>query len=116
GEIRGGRFVSGFSGEQFALPEAVGLLRAKEEAEPALVSISAADPLNLLGILLPGEKLPALPGNRLLFRGGQVVAVQLSGEVRYLESVPAQTEWEWRNVLVRQAKHAAFQEQPARPQ
>jgi ATP-dependent Lhr-like helicase len=116
GEIRGGRFVSGFSGEQFALPEAVGLLRAQAEGEPALVSISAADPLNLLGILLPGEKLPALPGNRLLFRGGQVVAVQLSGEVRYLESVPAETEWEWRNLLVRQAKHAAFQEQPARPQ
>jgi ATP-dependent helicase Lhr and Lhr-like helicase len=108
GEIRGGRFVSGFSGEQFALPEAVGLLRAQAEGEPALVSISAADPLNLLGILLPGEKLPALPGNRLLFRGGQVVAVQLSGEVRYLESVPAETEWEWRNILVRQAKHAAY--------
>jgi hypothetical protein len=52
----------------------------------------------------------------LLFRGGQVVAVQQSGEVRYLESVPAETEWEWRNVLVRQAKHAAFQAQPARPQ
>jgi ATP-dependent Lhr-like helicase len=112
GEIRGGRFVNGFSGEQFALPEAVGLLRAKEEGEAPLVSISAADPLNLLGILLPGEKLPALPGNRLLFRGGLVVAVQLSGQVRYLESVPAETEWEWRNLLVRQAKHAAYVDLP----
>jgi ATP-dependent Lhr-like helicase len=113
GEIRGGRFVNGFSGEQFALPEAVGLLRKKDEAEATLVSISAADPLNLLGILLPGDKVPALPGNRLLFRGGIVVAVQVSGEVRYLEPVPAETEWEWRNVLVRQAKHAAYLDSPA---
>jgi ATP-dependent Lhr-like helicase len=112
GELRGGRFVSGFSGEQFALPEAVGSLRRKEEGTPALVSVSAADPLNLLGILLPGDKLPALPGNRLLFRGGQVVAVQVSGEVRYLEPVPTEVEWEWRNLLVRQAKHAAYLEPP----
>jgi ATP-dependent Lhr-like helicase len=68
GEIRGGRFVAGFSGEQFALPEAVGLLRElrRQPGQGARVSLSAADPLNLVGILTPGAKLPAVTGNRLL--------------------------------------------------
>ncbi len=115
-EIRGGRFVNGYSGEQFALPEAAALLRkvAKEEGG-RLVSISAADPLNLLGIVLPGEKIPALPGNRLLFRDGKVVAVQTGGEVRYLEKISPAEEWDLRNTLLRQAKHAAFVEQPPQP-
>jgi ATP-dependent Lhr-like helicase len=67
GEIRGGRFVAGFSGEQFALPEAIGMLRAtrRQEATDHWVSVSGADPLNLVGILTPGPKLPALAGNRL---------------------------------------------------
>jgi len=115
-EIRGGRFVSGFSGEQFALPEAAALLRKKETHEPALLSISAADPLNLLGIIVPGEKVPALPGNRLLFRGGCVVAVQIAGDVHYLEVDDEQTKWAWRNVLVRQAKHAVFIQPPPHAQ
>ncbi len=116
GEIRGGRFVNGFSGEQFALPDAATMLRktAKEEAAD-LVSISAADPLNLLGVVLPGEKVPALPGNRLLFRGGKVIAVQIAGEVHYLEKISPADEWDLRNTLVRQAKHAAFVEQPPQP-
>jgi ATP-dependent Lhr-like helicase len=63
GEIRGGRFVAGFSGEQFALPEAVGKLRdvRRQAATGALVSLSGADPLNFAGILTPGPKLPATP-------------------------------------------------------
>jgi ATP-dependent Lhr-like helicase len=69
GEIRGGRFVSGPFGEQYALPEAVDSLRAARRAQssqPALVTtIAAADPLNLVGILVPGDRIPAVPGREL---------------------------------------------------
>jgi len=90
GEIRGGRFVGGFSGEQYALPEAVGALRAvrrdtdngKRTTENAeLVAVSGADPLNLAGIVTPGEVVPALATNRILFRDGIPVAVK-EGEGR----------------------------------
>jgi ATP-dependent helicase Lhr and Lhr-like helicase len=76
GEIRGGRFVDGLAGEQFALPEAIPLLRQvrRRPLEGALVRISAIDPLNLCGTLLPGEKVPALAGNRILFRDGLPIA------------------------------------------
>ncbi len=72
GEIRGGRFVAGFSGEQFALPEAVGLLREirRRPASGQWVSLSGADPLNLVGVLTPGARLPALIGNRVVYRDG----------------------------------------------
>ena len=64
GEIRGGRFVAGFSGEQFALPEAVGLLRdaRRKPASDELVSLSAADPLNLIGIITPGREAAFVDG------------------------------------------------------
>src|SRR5208282_2916796 len=70
GEIRGGRFVAGFSGEQFALPEAVGLMREirRRPASGQWVSLSGADPLNLVGVLTPGPKLAALTANRLIYR------------------------------------------------
>jgi ATP-dependent Lhr-like helicase len=70
GDVRGGRFVAGISGEQFALPEAVGLLRETRRAPVTgtLVSVSGADPLNLVGTLLPGPRIAALAGNRVLFR------------------------------------------------
>ena len=78
GEIRGGRFVSGFTGEQFALPEAVESLRAaRKRNESGLAShdikLSASDPLNLAGIILPGPRVPAVPSNFLVFRDGVVV-------------------------------------------
>ena len=78
GEIRGGRFVGGFSGEQYALPEAIGLLRAarKEESSGALVSVCGADPMNLVGVITPGDPVPALATNRVLLRDGVPVAVQ----------------------------------------
>jgi ATP-dependent Lhr-like helicase len=81
GEIRGGRFVAGFAGEQFALPEAVGMLRAARRAEASgtLVSVSAADPLNLVGVILPGERVPALSGNRILFRDGVPAGTRVGG-------------------------------------
>jgi ATP-dependent helicase Lhr and Lhr-like helicase len=76
GEVRGGRFVSGFLGEQFALPVAVESLRAQRNA-PALgevVSVSAADPLNLVGIVVPGERVAANSGRLVAFRDGVAVS------------------------------------------
>jgi len=75
GEIRGGRFVDGFLGEQFALPIAVESVRAmrKLDAEQGAITLSAADPLNLVGILVPGERVPAISGNSVTFRGGAAV-------------------------------------------
>jgi ATP-dependent helicase Lhr and Lhr-like helicase len=63
GEIRGGRFVGGFTGEQFALPEAVEALRTVRRSEPTgrIIRVSASDPLNVLGILLPGARVRAHP-------------------------------------------------------
>jgi ATP-dependent helicase Lhr and Lhr-like helicase len=72
GEIRGGRFVSGFIGEQFALPIAVESLRAMKNLPPSgeIITISAADPLNLAGIVVPGERVPAISGKYVSFRDG----------------------------------------------
>ncbi len=77
GEIRGGRFVDGFLGEQFALPVAVESVRAmrKLEPTPGMITLSAADPLNLVGILVPGERVPAISGNSVTFRDGAVVPI-----------------------------------------
>ena len=110
GEIRGGRFVSGFSGEQFALPEAADLLQSvARDAAVDRVSISAADPLNLVGIITPGERVPALSGNRVLFEQGVPVAVQAGGEVRFLKEVPEKSQWEIRNLLIRRQGTSAYQ-------
>ena len=91
GEIRGGRFVAGFSGEQFALPDAVGKLREIRRRPPSgdWISLSGADPLNLVGVLTPGPKLAALTGNRLLYRDGIPVALFAGGEVRFLAELEA---------------------------
>ena len=77
GEIRGGRFVSGFLGEQFALSMAVESLRAMRNQQPTgeLIAVSAADPLNLVGIVVPGERVPVNSGRMVAFRDG--VAVEL---------------------------------------
>ncbi|MEO7208667.1 MAG: DEAD/DEAH box helicase [Steroidobacteraceae bacterium] len=103
GEIRGGRFVAGFSGEQFATPEAIGLLRdvRRKPLSEAYVSLSAADPLNLIGILTPGPKLASLAGNRLLFKDGLPVAILAAGEIRYLEELPPKEQWEAQVALLR---------------
>jgi ATP-dependent Lhr-like helicase len=75
GEIRGGRFVDGFLGEQFALPVAVESLRATRNLQPGgeIVALSAADPLNLVGILVPGDRVPAISGRNVEFRDGVAV-------------------------------------------
>ncbi len=77
GAIRGGRFVAGFTGEQFALPEAVDALRAVRRTKrdgAERIEVSAADPLNLVGILTPGARVPAVLGNRVGFVDGVPVA------------------------------------------
>ncbi|WP_186142834.1 DEAD/DEAH box helicase [Burkholderia gladioli] len=92
GEIRGGRFVAGLAGEQFALPEAIPVLREirRQPADGQWIVVSGADPLNLAGTLLPGRKVPALAGNRVLLRDGAAVAALVGGEFVYEDSLPAE--------------------------
>jgi ATP-dependent Lhr-like helicase len=110
GEIRGGRFVAGFSGEQYALPEAIGALREvrRQPASGEWISLSGADPLNLAGILTPGPRLAALTGNRLLFRDGLPVAWLAGGDVQFLASLDAASQWTARKSLLRSASPAAL--------
>ena len=76
GTIRGGRFVAGFSGEQYAHPDAVDVLRAvrKQRLTGQPVRLSAADPLNLTAIVLPGPRVPAIPANSVTYVDGAVPA------------------------------------------
>jgi ATP-dependent Lhr-like helicase len=134
GEIRGGRFVAGISGEQFALPEAVGMLRAIRRArtgsvdfgirsasqlsedsateslvvagpsnEESLISVSAADPLNLIGIITPGGRITAFTANRILYHNGEPVAVLEGGETRFLVELSRSMEWKAKSALMRKA-------------
>jgi ATP-dependent Lhr-like helicase len=74
GEIRGGRFVSGFGGEQFALPQAVYSLRAASTREdPAIITVAAADPMNLVGIVVPGDRVAAIPGKQVRYSNGHAI-------------------------------------------
>ena len=74
GEVRGGRFVSGFGGEQFALPAAVESLRlSRPIPDAADILVAAADPMNLAGIAVPGERVAAVPGRSVVYRNGAVV-------------------------------------------
>jgi ATP-dependent Lhr-like helicase len=88
GTIRGGRFVGGFSGEQFALPEAVEALRSvrKVKLTGERVTISAADPLNLAGIVLPGPRVPALPTNSVTYTDGVVASAEAEAEAPVLSA------------------------------
>jgi ATP-dependent Lhr-like helicase len=110
GEIRGGRFVAGFSGEQFALPEAIGLLREirRQKKSEDWISLSGADPLNLVGILTPGPKLAAVAGNRLLYRDGAPIASLAAGETHFYQALDVGTEWQARKALVRGTSSATL--------
>ncbi|MET3054662.1 DEAD/DEAH box helicase [Pseudomonas alkylphenolica] len=103
GEIRGGRFISGLAGEQFALPEAVALMREvrRRPLDADLIAISASDPLNLVGTLLPGNKIPALSTNRVLYRDGVPVASLLAGALHYEPGVMPAQQGELRDRLIR---------------
>ncbi len=102
GEIRGGRFVDGVWGEQFALPEAVTQLRAirREEKSGKLVSLCAADPIYLEGILAETPRIASLPTNRALYRDGEVIAVLESGETKFMKDVPQEEMWKYQTALV----------------
>jgi ATP-dependent Lhr-like helicase len=86
GEIRGGRFVRGVAGEQFALPDAVERLRKHRDAtnEPSWNIVSAADPLNLVGIITRDARVPAKRGNRVLLLNGRPVAARESRQIRWI--------------------------------
>ncbi len=90
GEIRGGRFVDGFLGEQFALPVAVESVRGMRglPLSGETVTLSAADPLNLVGILVPGERVPAISGRTVSYRDG--IAVSGSEQIASSESAPSE--------------------------
>ncbi len=106
GEVRGGRFVNGFSGEQFAAPETVERLRGtRRHADDTSVQrsmvISAADPLNLSGIVTPGRRVAATARNRLLYRDGMLIAVYVGGQFEWLGQQNAADEWTARTMLIR---------------
>lgn len=111
GEVRGGRFVDGFSGEQFALPEALGLLRGAVEpdAGPLFTTISASDPLNLGGLITPGVKTPATAGNRILLENGVPVARIMGEELEEFSGISARASLEAKKRLpvVKQWKRKA---------
>jgi ATP-dependent Lhr-like helicase len=90
GEIRGGRFVTGFVGEQFALPEALDELRAARNPgnAPCVCRVAATDPLNLVGVLSPGPRVTAIVGNAVLYLDGQAVASVEAGELVRRAPIP----------------------------
>ena len=102
GEIRGGRFVAGFSGEQFALPEAVGSLREarRQAGAEEMVTISAADPLNLAGTIIPGERISMGARELILLKDGIPIAMQSGKEIRFIQELDSDEQWRARNALV----------------
>ena len=117
GEIRGGRFVAGISGEQFALPEAIGMLRAirRAGAQESLISISAADPLNLVGTIIPGSRITAHTSNRVLYQDGAPIAAFESGETRFLVELSRTMEWKAKAALMRKATRPELRAYLQRP-
>jgi ATP-dependent Lhr-like helicase len=110
GEIRGGRFVAGMSGEQFALPEAVGQLRSirRLDTHGQLLAVGGADPLNLTGIITPGDRIPALTSNRILYRDGVPVLAREAGQVRPLTADEGEPSAELIQALVRKQSTPAL--------
>jgi ATP-dependent Lhr-like helicase len=117
GEIRGGRFVAGISGEQFALPDAVGMLRAirREGTQDSMISISAADPLNLVGITIPGNRITAHTSNRVLYHDGVPIAALEAGDTHFLMELSRATEWKAKSALVRKATRPELRSYLRRP-
>jgi ATP-dependent Lhr-like helicase len=108
GIVRGGRFVSGVGGEQFAYSETVSDLRKLHNAntansKPAYHCLSATDPLNLLNLILPNRKLSRIASNRVLYQGGIPIAVMESGEVRYLRETADDKKWEIQQLLMKRS-------------
>jgi ATP-dependent Lhr-like helicase len=87
GEVRGGRFVSGFGGEQYALADAAESLRAARTREcSAIIAVAAADPMNLVGIVVPGDRVPAVPGRQVFYCNGKLHEEKGNREIDELSS------------------------------
>ena len=86
GEIRGGRFIAGVTGEQFALPDAIATMRAVRRQPPdaTMVCLSASDPANLLGTVLAGARVPRVAGSRVLYRDGLAIGTSVAGQIELL--------------------------------
>ncbi|MBF2760781.1 MAG: DEAD/DEAH box helicase [Ectothiorhodospiraceae bacterium AqS1] len=106
GEIRAGHFVAGFAGEQYALPQAIETLRRlrKKNESGKFVIIDAADPLNLAGIVCPGERIRASKGVRIAILDGVPIATCAGRQVQWLGSPPPEREWEIRSALLRRRR------------
>jgi len=103
GEIRGGRFVASVTGEQFALPEAVAMLRETRRAPltGAWISLSGADPINLVGTVVPGTRVPAVTGNRVLYRDGVAVATLIGGATQWIVELDMAEQREAESALIK---------------
>lgn len=110
GEIKGGRFVSGFNGEQFGLPEAVDLLRKTKNSEPdgRFIVLSACDPLNLAGILSPARRVPSVVRNRLVLRDGLPIASMENGSVVELTNIAPEIMEQAKIALSVPISHASY--------
>jgi ATP-dependent Lhr-like helicase len=110
GEIRGGRFISGVAGEQFAVESAVSRLRDLRDATPGddWSLISAADPLNLSGILSSGARIPAMHKNALILQRGRCVATKVAGRIEFLAEIDASQQ-----MLMRKSLQVGRKLQPA---
>lgn len=102
GIIRGGRFVEGFGGEQYGLPEAVSALRniRKKEESDNYISLSASDPLNLTGFITPGKRVSSFHGNRILYKNGNPIAYKEGKEVAFTLELDNETQWKLRKMLL----------------
>ncbi|MDF4004745.1 DEAD/DEAH box helicase [Luteibacter sp. PPL552] len=105
GEIRGGRFVDGWVGEQFALPDALGALRQirHREHDGEIVCIAGTDPLNLVGTIVAGTKVPAVLGSRIAIRDGMPLAAMVAGKFVPMMALAASEEREVLSALQRRA-------------
>lgn len=103
GELRGGRFIAGLSGEQFALAEAIPLLRRirSRPQDGSLVVLAASDPLNLAGILGPGIRVPAVTGSRVLYVDGMARAALIAGQAVRVDGSDDVLPADWRQALIR---------------
>ena len=101
GEIRGGRFVSGVGGEQFAEDNAISELRASRETEPddSWILLCGADPLNLAGVILPGARVTANQKNYLILQAGCCIAAKQAGQIEFFAEVDRETEASMRRAL-----------------
>ena len=109
GEVRAGRFVDGFAGEQYALPEAAQSLavRAQRARDGELICVPAADPVNLTGIVTPGERIAARRGNRIVMRDGVPIAARVGDQFERLATLSAEEEWHCRVALFNHAPDGA---------